>query len=78
MISIHKDFIPSGYKQVKYLESTGTQYIDTKISFNKDYVYHIAVKFNTSKLNYMFGFAMTSPLMYLGIENTVFTILKVK
>lgn len=29
MISMHQGFIPSGYKQVEYLESTGTQYINT-------------------------------------------------
>lgn len=32
LISVHQGSIPSGYKQVEYLESTGTQYIDTLIS----------------------------------------------
>ena len=65
--------LPAGYRRCKYLGSNKKQYIDTNISFNKDYAYHIAVKFNTSKLNYMFGFAYVLPVMYLGVENTVFT-----
>ena len=65
--------LPIGYRRCKYLESNSKQHIDTNISFNKDYAYRIAVKFNTSEISYMFGFAATLPVMYLGIDNTVFT-----
>lgn len=36
MMSVNKSKLPSGYTELEYLESTGTQYIDTNILSNND------------------------------------------
>ena len=47
---MHQDFIPSGYKRVEYLESTGTQYIQLPQLLNNDIITVKALTKNT--LNY--------------------------
>lgn len=51
MIFMHQSFIPSGYKRVEYLESTGTQWIDSGLTVDG------LLEFNTN-------FELTSKDMY--------------
>jgi hypothetical protein len=45
--------LPSGYQEVNYIESTGTQYIDTGVSYsvNNSYLTELQVVYNTTEPN---------------------------
>ena len=55
MISMHQDFIPSGYKQVEYLESTGKQYILLPHLLNNDIITAKALTKSTSNYRTIIG-----------------------
>lgn len=55
LISVHRSFIPSGYKQVEYLESTGTQYISLPGLLNNDIITAKALTKSTSNYRSIIG-----------------------
>lgn len=50
-----KSILPKEYKQVEYLESSGTQYIDTGLKYRGVYYYTVDCEINDENGNEMFG-----------------------
>lgn len=72
-----KQLLPYGYTQLEYLESTGTQYIDTGYKMTSDVVEY-GIRFYGTQPNgkSLFGTEGGSPTLYSGIpysiQNTVY------
>jgi len=47
--------LPPAYRAVEYLQSTGTQYIDTGLKFNGNYSYEVDCELDNEDGNQMFG-----------------------
>ena len=54
---IHEDVLPDGYTQLDYIQSTGTQYIDTGVSGGNSAAYEIVMNPLTASLSYEQYFA---------------------
>lgn len=70
--ALNKGVLPSNYQQVEYLESTGTQWIDTNLAFNTLYTYDVSVSYNSLSETYAMGIVGV-PSMYVGVGITLFT-----
>ncbi len=57
---IYEDILGKEYQQLEYLESTGTQYIDTGFQPNNNTHIQITYKSNTAELKALFGARATS------------------
>ena len=51
-LQIKKGKLPLEYKELEYIESTGTQYIDTNIYPNTSDIYELVFRFNNTTANY--------------------------
>ena len=56
--------LPSGYTRLEYIESSGTQYIDTGIYADKNTEIELVVKTNGPGPQYMFGISGTNAMLY--------------
>ena len=75
MLQQEQEGLPSGYTQVNYLESTGTQYIDTEISAARDL--GVKINFVPKSSGQAFGAITSLNKGYYGVEFTPYSIIKV-
>jgi len=59
--------LPSEYTQVEYLESSGTQYIDTGVKPNANQI--VDIKYTYVRIGFVFGCRATESTQYSGITN---------
>ena len=65
--------LPAGYQEVEYIESTGTQYIDTGVKLNNNSSVEITAKFLATAKNlsyYLFGSSIVNNRYMIAVGST--------
>ena len=66
-----RKLLPDEYQQVEYIESTGTQWINTKCKSNSDLVIHTKAILNETNTGYLFGEGIQGKYVNIGILKLV-------